>query len=279
VTRTHTVRAPVAAGLFYPSDPAELTATVDALLDDRNPAAVPQPVALVAPHAGYTYSGPVAASALALAAHARRVLLLGPSHFVPLAGLAVARADAWETPLGEVPVAPDLRELACSAGAVIDDVPHARDHALEVELPFLQRVCPDRLEILPVAVGRTAPGAVASFLAKLDALVVVSTDLSHYHPDTRAREIDRRTADAIVDRDTTAIADAAACGVFALRGLVEYARRRELRVEVMALRTSADTAGDRASVVGYGAFAFVAPKAARDASGSRSSASEHLPHP
>ena len=165
-----------------------------------------------------------------------------------------------------MPVAPDLRELARSAGAVIDDVPHARDHALEEALPFLQRVCPDRLEILPVAVGRTAPGEVASFLAKLDALLVVSTDLSHHHPDARAREIDRRTANAVVDRDARAIADAAACGVFALRGLVEYARRHGLRVEVLALRTSADTAGDRASVVGYGAFAFFASKSAHSRS-------------
>jgi AmmeMemoRadiSam system protein B len=207
---------------------------------------------------------------LTLAARAQRIVLLGPSHFVPFAGLAVTSADAWATPLGEVPVASDLRERARSAGAVVDEAPHERDHALEVELPFLQRVCPDRLEILPVAVGRTAPDEVASFLAKLDVLVVVSTDLSHYLPDARAREIDRQTANAVVDRDAWAIAEAAVCGVFALRGLVEYARRRGLRAEVLALRTSADTAGDPASVVGYGAFAFFASKGPRDGSGSRS---------
>jgi AmmeMemoRadiSam system protein B len=126
-----------------------------------------------------------------------------------------------------------------------------------VELPFLQRVCPG-LTILPVAVGRATAGDVASFIGALDALVVVSTDLSHYHPDARARALDRRTADAVVARDPMGIDDGAACGVFALRGLVEHARRNALDVELLDLRTSADTSGDAARVVGYGAFSFSA---------------------
>jgi AmmeMemoRadiSam system protein B len=211
--------------------------------------------ALVAPHAGYVYSGPVAASAFALLPRAARVVLLGPSHFVPLTGLAVSGADAWATPLGEVPVAGDLRERALAAGAVVDDEPHAPDHALEVELPFLQRACPDALEVLPIAVGRTEPAVVAELIAALDALVVVSTDLSHYLDDSTAKRKDRATAEAVLARDPGGIGADAACGVFALRGLVEHARRADLEIELLDLRTSADTAGDPQSVVGYGAFA------------------------
>jgi AmmeMemoRadiSam system protein B len=124
-----------------------------------------------------------------------------------------------------------------------------------VELPFLQRACRDGLEILPVAVGHTPPEAVAGLIEALDALVVVSTDLSHFLPDAAAKRVDRETADAVVRRAAGEIRDDAACGVYALRGLVEDARRRELEVELLDLRTSADTAGNAESVVGYGAFA------------------------
>src|SRR5262245_22754094 len=256
VSRAPVVRAPVVAGLFYPADAGELAATVDALLEGAEVKSGPPPVALVTPHAGYRFSGPVAASAFALARQARRVAVLGPSHFVPLVGLAASSADAWETPLGSVPVSSELRESAHSAGAVVDDAPHERDHAVEVELPFLQRACGDGLEILPVAVGRTTAEDVASFVAVLDAVVVVSTDLSHYQPDARARMLDRRTAEAVVGREPDRLPDDAACGVYALRGLVEHARRQELEVELLALETSADRTGDRSRVVGYGAFAF-----------------------
>jgi hypothetical protein len=261
VSHTRAVRAPIVAGTFYPADTVELAATVDALVERATSmsGAAARPVALVAPHAGYAFSGQVAASAFALAGDAQRVVLLGPSHFVPLEGLALSSADAWETPLGSVPVASELREAALAAGAIVDDGPHDRDHALEVELPFLQRVCAG-LEILPVAVGRTTAGDVASFVDELDALVVVSTDLSHYHPDARARALDRRTADSVVARDPAGIDDEAACGAFALRGLVEHARRRELDAELLHLETSADTAGDAERVVGYGAFAFHASR-------------------
>jgi len=249
------IRQPTVAGLFYPEDPSELAGAVDALLDlaELRPAA--DVSALVAPHAGYTFSGAVAASAFVLAPRAARVVLLGPSHFVPLDGLAVSGADAWATPLGKVPIADDLREMALGAGVVVDEAPHARDHALEVELPFLQRACPDALEVLPVAVGRTRPEEVAKLIETLGALVVVSTDLSHYLDDTTARQVDIKTAEAIVTRDASAIGDNAACGVFALRGLVEHARRRDLEVELLDLGTSADTGGGPERVVGYGAFA------------------------
>ncbi|HZO49062.1 MAG TPA: AmmeMemoRadiSam system protein B [Gaiellaceae bacterium] len=255
-------RSPAAAGTFYPADPEELRRIVDSLL-----AAVPArtggdggaPVALVAPHAGYVYSGATAAAALALLPPRARVALLGPSHFVPLDGCAVSGADGWATPLGTVPVADDLRDAAVAAGAVVDDRPHARDHALEVELPFLQRVCREGVEIVAVAVGRSPAADAARVVAALaaDATVVVSTDLSHYLDGASARRVDRATAAAVLARDASAIGVHDACGVFALRGLVEHARRAGWEPRLLDLRTSADATGDDRSVVGYGAFAFV----------------------
>jgi hypothetical protein len=247
-------RQPVVAGLFYPGDPRELAQTVDNLLDRAGRREVPGLRALVAPHAGYEYSGPVAASAFALVSPKARVAVLGPSHYLPIDGFAVSGADAWATPLGEVAVADELREAAVAAGAFVDDAPH-REHALEVELPFLQRAYASELEILPVAVGRATPGDVADLIEALDVLVVVSTDLSHYFDDATAKRLDRATADAVVRREPETIGDGAACGAYALRGLVEYARRADLEVRLLDLRTSADTAGDPDRVVGYGAFA------------------------
>jgi MEMO1 family protein len=250
------IRNPAVAGLFYPADPRELEQTVDGLLGLAAAEPAPGLRALVAPHAGYVYSGQVAATAFARVPSAARLALLGPSHFVPLDGLAVSTADAWTTPLGEVPVAGDLRDAALEAGATLDDRPHARDHALEVELPFLQRVCRQGFEILPVAVGRAIAEDVAALIEAVDTLVVVSTDLSHHHDHETARRLDRETADAVVGRDARAITEDGACGVYALRGLVEHARRADLEVELLDLRTSADTAGTGDSVVGYGAFAL-----------------------
>jgi AmmeMemoRadiSam system protein B len=250
------IRKPAVAGLFYPDDPSELARTVDGLLELAGAEPLARLRALVAPHAGYVYSGPVAATAFAHVPSAAQVLLLGPSHFVPLDGLAVSGADAWTTPLGDVAIADDLREAALGAGAAVDDRPHARDHALEVELPFLQRACREGLEILPMAVGRASAEEVARLIEELDALVVVSTDLSHYHDAETARRLDRETADAVVRRETSAIRADGACGIHALRGLVEHARRFDLEVELLDLRTSADTAGTPESVVGYGAFAI-----------------------
>jgi AmmeMemoRadiSam system protein B len=184
-----------------------------------------------------------------------RIVLLGPSHFVALDGLVVSSAAAWSTPLGDVAVDHDLHEAALGAGATVDDLPHAQEHALEVQLPFLQRACPDGLEILPIAVGRESAAELADVIAALGAFVVVSTDLSHYHDAETAKRLDRETADAVVRRAPDELAADRACGVYALRGLVEHARRTTLCVELLDLRTSADTAGGRDSVVGYGAFA------------------------
>jgi AmmeMemoRadiSam system protein B len=252
------------AGRFYPGNAAELQATVERLLGAARPAALPGELrALVAPHAGYVYSGRVAATAFATlppGVPALRVVLLGPSHFRPLTGAAVSGADGWRTPLGVVPVDGDLRETAVAAGAFVDDGPHGADHALEVELPFLQQRAGDGLTVLPLAIGGAAdePAAVVAALAD-DALIVVSTDLSHYHDDATARRLDRHTADAVVSLEADAISASDACGADALRALVIVARRAGWTCTALELRTSADAYGDAERVVGYGAFAFTGP--------------------
>jgi MEMO1 family protein len=263
-----TARSPAAAGRFYPADPAELARTVDALLEGVPSWALAAPRALIVPHAAYAYSGAVAATAYATLRRGpapHRVLLLGPSHFVPLVGTAVPEAAVWATPLGEVPIDAALREAAVAAGAEMDDAPHALEHALEVQLPFLQRVLVPGSTVLPLAVGVTGTAEVAELIAGLmDAseVLLVSTDLSHYHDLRTARLLDRATAQAVVRGHPSAIGADAACGVFALRGVVELARRRRLDVRLLDLRTSADSTGDPTRVVGYGAFALAETVAA-----------------
>jgi MEMO1 family protein len=258
--RTAIERSPAVAGAFYPADPDELAGDVDRLLAGTR-ALEPggRPLALVVPHAGYIYSGPVAATAYALLRERAmaRVALLGPAHFVPLAGAAVTAADGWRTPIGVVSIDPGLRETAVAAGAVVDDRAHEPEHAIEVQLPFLQRVLGAGFQVLPIAVGSAEPEVVADLIAALlpFALVVVSTDLSHYLDDATAKAHDRRTADAVLARESEQIRLDDACGSFALRGLVELARREDHAVRLLDLRTSADTAGDPWRVVGYGAFA------------------------
>ena len=258
---TERTRSPVVAGAFYPADPHELTAVVDRLIRGAQPAEpAVRPGALIVPHAGYEYSGPVAASAYALlgGASVARVVVLGPAHFVPLDGAAVSGMAAWATPLGRVPIDDDLRARAIDAGARVNDRAHQLEHSLEVQVPFLQRALPDRFTVMPVVVGVSEAAAIADLLEALDGpdtLIVISTDLSHYHDAATARRLDRRTADAILACDPVMIGPDDACGVFALRGILQLAHRRGSRIRLLDLRNSADTAGDPGRVVGYGAFA------------------------
>jgi hypothetical protein len=269
VARTRSVRPPAVAGSFYPASPAALARHVDALLAAaRVLPGSPLPAALIVPHAGTIYSGPVAASAYArlvpLAAAVRRVVAFGPVHRVPVHGAAVPAAEAWATPLGEVSIDARLRGRAVARGAVVDDRPHAPEHALEVQLPFLQRVLGDAFTFLPVAVSeitaRAAADLIGEFLGEKGTLVLVSTDLSHYHDLETARRLDRTTADAVLAREPENLSGEDACGYYPLRGLVELARRESLPVRLLDLRTSGDTAGDPASVVGYGAFEVLGSK-------------------
>ena len=263
-----TVRPAAVAGTFYPADKARLLAEVQACLDDApiRATGVP-PKLLVVPHAGYVYSGPVAGHAYARlapwAAQLRRVVLLGPAHRVALRGLAVPTVDAVETPLGRVPIDRQAREA-------LDDLPqvsrsdrvHATEHALEVQLPFLQAVLGSSFELLPLAVGDASRDEVAEVVERLwggdETLIVVSSDLSHYLPYEDARATDRTTAARIVALATD-LDPYEACGAHALNGALAAARRHGLQAELLDLRNSGDTAGDRRRVVGYAALALTAP--------------------
>ena len=258
------VRPAAVAGSFYPADARELRSEVDAFLDVFVPSDEPRPKALIVPHAGYVYSGPTAGAAYArlkpLRGTIERVVLLGPAHRVWVDGIAVSSADGFVTPLGVVPVDDALRRRALAFPRVrIGDRAHASEHALEVQLPFLQRVLGE-IAVLPLVVGDASTDDVAQVLDAVwggnETLVVVSSDLSHYHDYDTARRLDARTAAAIVAGNGDAIKDDDACGARPVRGRLEAAGHRGLGIRLIDLRTSGDTAGDRDSVVGYGAFAL-----------------------
>lgn len=255
-------RPAAVAGLFYPAEPQVLERQLEAWLADAPPGGR-RPKALVAPHAGYVYSGPIAARAYAVLRALRgtieRVVLAGPAHRVLVRGAAIPSVDAFDSPLGPVRLdAVALARLAALDFVEVDDVPHAREHCLEVHLPFLQRALGD-FALVPVVVGDATPAQAERLFETLwggdETLIVVSTDLSHYLPYEEASRRDRETARAILRLDAR-VAPQDACGAHPLNGFLRAARRHGLQAELLDLRNSGDTAGDRDRVVGYGAFAF-----------------------
>ncbi|MEX2642062.1 MAG: AmmeMemoRadiSam system protein B [Acetobacterales bacterium] len=255
------VQPPGVAGMFYPADADELAQTVDERLARPRAAHTP-PKALIAPHAGYDFSGAVAgtafASVAAVAGAISRVVLIGPSHRHCFAGLAVPSARAFATPLGIVPVdSGAVKRLLDLPGVATVDTAFAHEHSLEVELPFLQRLLGE-FTIVPVVTGDVSVEAVDRALAAVwggpETLVVVSSDLSHFYPYDEARELDRAAALAIETLRQDRLEDQHACGHRAIRGLLARARVLDMRATTLDLRNSGDTFGRRESVVGYGAF-------------------------
>lgn len=269
------VRTPAVAGLFYPDDPSALRRQVEGFLREAResfpPARLPveslprpfrAPKGLIAPHAGYVYSGPVAASGYRcldpVRERIRKVVLLGPAHRLPIRGLAATTAAAFLTPLGTVPVDRGGVERALALGQVQPlDEAHEGEHSLEVHLPFLQVILGE-FSLVPLVVGEASPGEVAEVLEGLwggeESFVVVSSDLSHYLPYRRAVELDRATAEAIESCRLEAVGPHQACGWIPVAGLLQRARDLGLVVARVDLRNSGDTAGPRHQVVGYGSF-------------------------
>jgi len=263
-TRMNAIRPAAVAGAFYPAAPDELAAQVATMLAAA-PAesAAAHPKAIIAPHAGYIYSGAVAASVYArlrpLAARIKRVVLLGPAHRVALRGLALSGAGAFETPLGRVAVDAALSNRIAGLPQIsVSPEAHALEHSLEVHLPFLQSVLED-FTLLPLVVGRATAEEVAEVLERLwgddETLLVISSDLSHYLPYDQAQAVDRDSARAILNRQPS-LNPYQACGAIPVNGLILAATRRGLKPELIDLRNSGDTAGDRRRVVGYAAFGF-----------------------
>ena len=254
-------RHPAVAGLFYPDNPRTLrTAVTDYLRVVPEAGSVPK--AIIAPHAGYIYSGPVAATAYARLKPARgkiqRVVLLGPSHRVGFRGLALSSADFFVTPLGRISLDQEAAAKITDLPQVrVMDVAHAQEHSLEVHLPFLQEVLGE-FRLLPLVVGEASPEEVSEVLELLwggpETLIVISSDLSHYHGYALAQKMDRSTSDAIEALRYEDIQRDDACGRIPVNGLLHLARKRHLNVHTIDLRNSGDTAGTRDSVVGYGAY-------------------------
>lgn len=261
-----TIRPPAVAGLFYPARPDDLRRQVQQLLAQAQPPALTGIRALIAPHAGYRYSGAIAASAFKLlaplAGQISTVFLLGPAHRVPFEGVAVSAFAAFGTPLG--PAAVDLvaraQLLDYGPPFVVYELPHAPEHCLEVELPFLQVTLPTAT-LAPLLCGDVDPRRVAAPLLNLlrsaaDAILVVSSDLSHYHTYEQATALDRSLLDALLAGDQKGVRRQQACGLLPILTLMEIARQCAWQPHLLDYRNSGDTAGDRSMVVGYAAVAY-----------------------
>ncbi|MFA6052639.1 MAG: AmmeMemoRadiSam system protein B [Methylobacter sp.] len=254
-------RQPAVAGSFYPADPQQLHSMLTQYLNDAE-TNKKVPKAIIAPHAGYIYSGPIAATAYARLKKARdritRVVLIGPSHRVAFRGLAVSRAETFTTPLGPILVDQKAVETIVQLPFVeYIEQAHTYEHSLEVHLPFLQEMLGD-FKIVPIVAGDASPEQVSQVLAALwggdETLIVISSDLSHYHAYATAQQLDKATSLAIENLQYEELAPESACGKVPVSGLLRLAREKSLSVKTIDLRNSGDTAGDRDSVVGYGAY-------------------------
>jgi AmmeMemoRadiSam system protein B len=258
------IRQAAVSGLFYPDDAETLRQTLSEYLAQAPAAGGEPPKAIIVPHAGYVYSGPVAASAFARLAGGRdtirRVVLLGPSHRVPFYGLAVSGDTSYRTPLGDIPIDQEaVQEVLALPQVVKLDAAHASEHSLEVQLPFLQFLLGD-FQLVPLVVGDAESDQVAEVLERLwggaETLIVISSDLSHYHDYATAQDMDRATSEAIVGLKPDQLGYEDACGRIPVAGLLTLANQLGLNGELLDLRNSGDTAGDKQRVVGYGAYAF-----------------------
>ncbi len=263
------IREPAVSNLFYPGNPDELKAMIKEFLD-KAPLYNIKPEALASPHAGYIYSGPVAAVGYKQFLNLDRnkhydILLIGPSHYVAFEGLSFGYYDFWETPLGEVPVNKKrieefylkyMNKLPIS----LNQLPHVREHSLEVQVPFLQMVL-NKFSLIPVVYGSIDYRIVELVIDYFkddrdDTIVVISTDLSHYYPDHIAKNIDKYCNLAVETQNIRYLEKCEACGMIGLKAIIEYAKQKGWKSKVLDYRTSGDTAGDRSAVVGYGSYIF-----------------------
>ncbi len=256
------IRQPAVAGQFYPGDAKRLQQAVSRYLDVEIEPKGLAPKAVIAPHAGYIYSGPIAGSAYAHLSRAngaiRRVILIGPAHWAHVRGLAASDAEYFATPLGTIPLEKAAhKEILKLPQVVVREDAHVREHSLEVQLPFLQTIYAN-FQLVPLVVGDATPAEVAEILTRLwggpETVVVISSDLSHYHDYKTATELDRATSQAI--EELRPLREGQACGLKAINGLLRFAQEHNLKAHTVDLRNSGDTAGPRDRVVGYGAYVF-----------------------
>jgi len=259
------IRPTAVAGLFYPANSQALVDMIEQNLQPfQLPADFQLPKALIVPHAGYIYSAPIAASAYSRLKPYRdqikRVILIGPSHRVSFNGLALCSAEFFATPLGQIAVDMTAQaQISSIEGVGLLDQAHSDEHSLEVQLPFLQYVLDD-FKIVPIVAGNASPQMVEEVINALSAgpetLIVISSDLSHYHDYHTAQQLDRDTSQAIVELNIDAVDSQHACGCVGIRGLLSFAQHHALDATILDVRNSGDTAGDKDRVVGYGAYSF-----------------------
>jgi MEMO1 family protein len=258
------VKQPAVAGFFYPADAIELRQMITKMLSAASVKTDP-PKALLAPHAGYIYSGPIAANVYAslepVKSVIKRVVLLGPAHRVYLKGMAISSATHFATPLGEITIDNELRKRVSAFPQVgLLDEAFAEEHSLEVHLPFLQTVLED-FSLLPMVVGEANENQVAEVLESVwggdETLIVISSDLSHFHDYQTAKKLDSQTANAIQSMQYEKLGPEQACGCRPVSGLLKIAKQRKLKISILDVRNSGDTAGNHDRVVGYGAFSFL----------------------
>lgn len=259
-----TTRKPAVAGMFYPAEVDQLTSMVDQMFQQAKPTDLPKVKAIIAPHAGFVYSGPIAATAYsaikAQADEIKRVVLLGPSHRVGFKGIATCSAAAYETPMGAVALDREATQQIADLPQVHQlDHAHVSEHSLEVQLPFLQTLLDD-FKLIPLVVSDTSIQEVSEVIERLwggdDTLIVISSDLSHYNDYVTAQAMDSRTSDAIVNFEPEKLQYEYACGRNPVKGLLQAAQKHHLKSKLLDLRNSGDTAGSKDKVVGYGAYAF-----------------------
>lgn len=266
---TVSVRPAAVAGSFYPETENELRVFVERLMANASEKPVQNCRAIIVPHAGYIYSGPTAAEAFASAQHTiknvTRIVIAGPAHFVGIQSVVAPSVTVFHTPLGDITIDEDcINRLVDERLIEVDDNPHIPEHSVEVELPFIQFISSD-CSIVPLLVGPDGSDDLARVLNLIvneQTLIVVSTDLSHYHDYSTAQQMDERTANAIERMESMSINPAHACGCYALRGFLRYAKKQELKIMRLDLRNSGDTAGDKFRVVGYGAWVATLPNGA-----------------
>lgn len=260
-----TVRQASVAGFFYPADTQVLSNTVQQLLKTAENTAVPAPKAIIAPHAGYIYSGPIAATIYKTLASQKdiisRVILLGPAHRLAFNGIAVTQIENFATPLGMVPVdLSAIQNIISIPGVQVIEAAYNQEHCLEVQLPFLQTIL-NHFSIVPCIVGNAKPDLVATVIEKLwggpETLIVISSDLSHYYDYITAKNLDTAASQAILNLEPDQIHDNQACGRLPIKGLLLAAKKFNLQVKLLDLRNSGDTAGNKDRVVGYGAYHFI----------------------
>lgn len=263
-----TIRKPAVAGTFYPASPDELRNMVREMLakSQSTTMATINPRAIIVPHAGYIYSGIVAAHAYGcireFAGRITQVAILGPAHRVALRGMALSPAEFFQTPLGNIPVDQEAcAKLASYPQVTMDEEAHEYEHSLEVQLPFLQELLGD-FKLVPIVVGETSPEDVYTVLSYFsnnisgdkNTLIVISTDLSHFESYEMASSHDRKTSQAIEELKYENINSGDACGRNPLNGLLYFAREKNLHMQKLALQNSGDSTGDHDRVVGYGAY-------------------------